>query len=113
MPSKSFVVIDDKVIEANGTAVPNSIKGLEHIVGKKTPDDRKYVMKVDPSLVKEKIQGKEAENLGRQPVLVYDIGEPGWTKNLDGIAMLALSFIIGAGTSASLYYWGIIHIFAH
>ena len=67
---KTFAIINDQAVDVTGKSVPKEFNGLTHIFGKKTPEDRRYVMKVDPTLVKEKIRGKEAENLGREPVLV-------------------------------------------
>lgn len=109
-----YTIVNDKVVERSSTEIPNSMNGLVHIVGKRTAEDRKWVMKVDPSLVKEKIQGKESDNLGRAtPIMVYDFADnmvkrgrqfDAWTVN-------AVCFLLGAGAVASLYFWRIIEIF--
>jgi len=109
-----YTIVNDKVVERSSTEIPNSMNGLVHIVGKRTAEDRKYVMKVDPSLVKEKIQGVESDNLGRAtPIMVYDFADMAKRgRQFDAWAVNGVCFLLGAGAVASLYFWKIIEIFA-
>jgi hypothetical protein len=107
----NYAIVNDEVV-ANGNGIPNSTKGLIHIVGKSTPNDRKWVMKVDPSLVKEKINGKEAENLGRMPILVYDFYDMAKRgRQFDVWVVNGVCFLLGAGLMVSLYFWKVIEVF--
>jgi hypothetical protein len=106
------IIVNDKILDES--EAPKSITGLEHIIGKVGPNDRKYVMKVDPSLVREKIQGVESDNLGRAtPIMVYDFADMAKRgRQFDAWTVNAVCFLLGAASVASLYYWHIVEIFA-
>jgi hypothetical protein len=105
------IIVNDQILDSD--KIPASIRGLEHIIGKSTPNDRKFVMKVDPTLVREKLQGKETENLGRAPILVYGLDDMAKrTKQIDSLVVNAVCFLLGAGAVASLYFWKVVEIFA-
>jgi hypothetical protein len=105
------VIVNDQILDFD--QVPASIRGLQHIIGKSTPNDRKFVMKVDPTLVREKIQGKETENLGRSPIMIYDFGDMSKrAKQFDTWIINGIFFAIGVVVAASLYFWRVIEIFA-
>lgn len=105
------VIVNDQILDVD--QVPASIRGLEHVIGKSTPTDRKFTMKADPSLVKEFIKGKEMENLGRTPIMVYDFDDMGKrAKKFDSWIINGVFFALGAGTIGSLYFWKIVEIFA-
>lgn len=108
-----YAIVNDQPIEITNETLPGSWAGLNRIIGKSTPDDRRFVMKVDPSMVKEKFKGKEAENLGRSPVLVYDIASPGWSRKFDSFIMNGISFLGGAAIAGVLYYTGVLRFFSH
>jgi hypothetical protein len=62
--------------------------------------------------VKEYIKGKETENLGRTPTMVYDYSEPKWARKIDHWTTNVVCFGLGAGFMGCLYYWGVLHFFA-
>ena len=106
----NYSIIGDQAVEI---LEPMKYSGVEHIIGKSTPNDRRFIMKVDPSLVKEKIQGKESDNLGRAtPIMVYDFSDAKRGRQFDAWTANVVCFLLGAGAVASLYYWNIIEIFA-
>ena len=106
----NYAIMDNKVIEI---LEPMKYSGIVHIVGKRTAEDRKYIMKVDPSLVKEKIQGKESGNLGREPTLIYDLSNlVTREKKFDSWGVNTVFFIFGVVAGAMLYYWRMIEYFA-
>jgi hypothetical protein len=105
------VIVNDQILDFD--QVPASIRGLVHIIGKSTPNDRKFVMKVDPTLVREKFQGKETENLGRAPILVYGLDDMAKrAKQFDTWTINGVFFVLGAMAASSLYFWKIVEIFA-
>jgi len=107
----NFVVVNDEAVTV-AEKRPTSFQGLQHIIGKATPDDRKYVMKTDPTLVMEKINGKESENLGRTPASVYDFSdEVRRGKQFDTWLVNGIFFVSGAAVVAMLYYWKVIEVF--
>jgi hypothetical protein len=110
----NYAIVNDRVVELTSSEIPSSMSGLLRIVGKKTENDRKWVMKVDPTLVREKLNGKETENLGRAtPIMVYDFADMAKRgRQFDAWAVNAVCFLLGAGGVASLYFWHIIEIFA-
>jgi len=108
----NFAVINDETVVAVDENHPSTFRGIQRIIGKTTPHDRKYVMKTDPTLVIEKINGKETENLGRRPILVYDIATPSWARNFESLVTNIGFFVLGATVMAMLYYWKIIEVFA-
>jgi len=107
-----YAIVNDTVVEIKEGSKSPFPNGLIHIVGKRTPHDNRWVMKVDPTLVKEKIQGKEAENLGRTPTLVYDFYDMSKrAKQFDVWVVNGVCFLLGAGLMASLYFWKVIEVF--
>lgn len=105
------VIVNDQIFDFD--KIPDSIKGLKHIIGKSTPDDKRFVMKVDPTLVREKLKGKETENLGRSPIMVYDFDDMGKrARQFDAWIVNGVCFLLGAASVASLYFWKIVEIFA-
>jgi len=111
MSGRSYAIINDEVVETTGQPVP-LVKGLEYIKGKAEPGDRqKYNMKVDPSLVREFIKGKESD-LGRTPIMVYDYSEPRWARKIDLWTANVACFLLGAALTGSLYYWRVLNFFA-
>jgi len=107
----NFAVINDETVVMVDENRPSAFRGIQRIIGKSTPHDRKYVMKADPTLVVEKINGKETENLGRRPILVYDIATPSWARNFESLVTNFGFFVLGATVAAMLYYWKIIEVF--
>lgn len=109
---KRYAIIgEDKVVELTGDEVmPGNISGLKHIKGKVNDGDRKFTMKVDPSMVSERKKGEEDSNEIWRPVLTYgDFKRNYW---YDSLLFHMVSGFIGAGTAVSLYYWRIIEMFA-
>jgi hypothetical protein len=106
----NFAVVNDESIMVDENQ-PATFRGIQRIVGKATKNDQKYVMKVDPTLVVEKINGKETENLGRRPILVYDVSNQSWTRKVDSLVTNGGFFVLGATIAAMLYYWKIIEVF--
>jgi hypothetical protein len=107
----NFAVINDETVVTVDENRPSAFRGIQRIIGKSTPHDRKYVMKADPTLVIEKINGKETENLGRRPILVYDVSNPSWVRKFDSLVTNGGFFVLGAVVVAMLYYWKIIEVF--
>jgi hypothetical protein len=107
----NFAVINDEAVAVAIDEKPTAFRGIQRIIGKSTPHDRKFVMKTDPTLVIEKINGKETENLGRRPILVYDIATPSWARNFESLVTNGGFFVLGAIVVAMLYYWKIIEVF--
>jgi hypothetical protein len=106
--NKRFIIVNDQAVEAESITKPIH-QGLEHIIGKSTPEDRKYVSKVDPTLVTEMVDGVSKTH---KPILVY--GELLENRNhwFDSLAINGICALLGAGTTMCLYYWRIIEIFS-
>jgi hypothetical protein len=103
-----YVIINDQVVPSSEVKKP-LYQGLEHIIGKKTNEDRKFVSKVDPTLVTEMING---EMKTHKPIMTYgEILEPR-THWSDSLTVNGACILLGAGTVLCLYYWGIVQVFA-
>jgi len=108
MAEKRFIIINDQVVEAESVTQPVN-QGLEHIIGKATPEDRKYVSKVDPTLVTETIQGVLKTH---KPILTYTGVLSPRMSFWETVTGIFVAGMIGAGFTMCLYYWRVIEIFA-